>query len=144
MPVITYRGKEIVNELLLLRKYYNWRNGMCVYDNLCLTLSLGHKLLSSYWCFPWKIDIEFVLRTLRNVRNIKVPFFSSCTHFTVFSWAIHAAQWVWCTLCFNLKTFPGWVLVAKKLQVEKCCGHHTLRKLDFSLFRLLQKIYFLL
>ena len=46
---------------------------VCVY-NLCLTLSLHHKFLSSYWPFPKKIDIEFFLWTLRNVRNIKVPF----------------------------------------------------------------------
>ena len=45
-----------------------------MYYNLCLTLSLGYKLLSSYWHFPKKIDIEFLLRTLRNVRSVKVPF----------------------------------------------------------------------
>ena len=67
---------------------------VCVYYNLCLTLSLGYKLLSSYWHFPKKIDIEFLLRTLRNVRNVKVPFFSSCTQCAVFSCAIDAAQLV--------------------------------------------------
>ena len=35
-----------------------------------------------------------MLRTLRNVGNIKVPFFTSCAHFTVFSCAIHATQLV--------------------------------------------------
>ena len=64
--------------------------------NLCLTLSL-----SSHWHFPKKIDIEF--------------FFSSCTQCAVFSCAIDAAQLVWCILCFNLKTFPGWVIFAQKL-----------------------------
>ena len=46
-------------------------------------------------------------------------------HFTVFSCAIHAAQLVRCTLCINPKTFPGWVFIAQKLQVEKCCGHYV-------------------
>ena len=67
---------------------------VCVYYNLCLTLSLGYKLLSSYGHFPKKIDIVFLLRTLRNVRNVKVPFFSSCTQCAVFSCAINAAQLV--------------------------------------------------
>ena len=67
---------------------------VCVY-NLCLTLSLGHKLLYPATCtFLRKIDIELVLQTLCNVRNIKVPFFSSCTQFTVFSCAADAAQLV--------------------------------------------------
>ena len=35
------------------------------------------------------------------------------------------AQLVQCTLSFNLKTFPGWVFNAQKLQVEKCCGHYV-------------------
>ena len=96
-----------------------------MYYNLCLTLSLGLKLSSSYWQFPKKIDIEFLLRTLRNVRNVKVPFFSSCTQCAVFSCAIDAAQLVWCILYFNLKTFPGWVFFAQKLYVEKCCGHYV-------------------
>ena len=42
--------------------------------NLCLTLSSGYKLLSSYWHFPEKIDIEFLLQTLGNVRNVKYLF----------------------------------------------------------------------
>ena len=63
---------------------------VCVY-NLCLKPSLGHKLSSSYWHFAKKIDIEFVLWTLPNVGNIKAPFFSSCTQFTVFSCTIDAA-----------------------------------------------------
>lgn len=47
-------------------------------------------LLSSYWHSPKKIDIEFVLRTLRNVRNIKGTFFQ----FLYISCAIDAAQLV--------------------------------------------------
>ena len=68
---------------------------ICVY-NLCLTLSLGHKVLyPATGTFLRKIiDIESVLWTLCNVRNIKVPFFSCSTHFTVFSFAIDAAQLV--------------------------------------------------
>ena len=89
---------------------------ICVY-NLCLTLSLGHKVLyPATGTFLRKIiDIESVLWTLCNVRNIKVPFFSSSTHFTVFSFAIDAAQLVWCIPYFNLKIFPGSVFSAQKL-----------------------------
>ena len=105
--------KEIFNKVFSSKKTLQLTK-VCVYS-LCLTLSLGPKLLSSYWHFPKKIDIEFVLRTLRNVCNIKVPFFISCTQFTVFSCAIDAAQLVWCILYFNLKTFPGWVFFAQKL-----------------------------
>ena len=76
-----------------------------------------------------------MLWTLRNVLNIKVPFFSSCTHFSVFSCAIHAAQLVRCMLYFYLKIFPGSAFSAQKLQVEKCCRHYTMCMLDFSVIQ---------
>ena len=91
----------------------------------------------------WKIEIEFVLQTLCNVPDIKVPFFSSCTHFTVFSDAIHAAQCKSDVHSFNLKTFPGWVFITQKFQVEKCCGHYTLCMLDFSFIKTVGENLFL-
>ena len=75
---------------------------------MCITFILPYYLAINYYpandAFLGKEKLKFVLQTLRNVRNVKVPFFFSCAHFTVFSCAIHAAQLVQCTLCFNLKT----------------------------------------
>ena len=57
--------KEILNKVLTSKKTWQltWKS-VCTY-NLCLTLSL-----SSYRHFPQKIDIEFLLRTLRNNQSI--------------------------------------------------------------------------
>ena len=47
----------------------------------------------SLWVVPG-FSNYLLLRTLRNVRNVKVPFFRSCTQCAVFSCAINAAQLV--------------------------------------------------
>ena len=99
---------------------------VCEY-NLCLTLSLGHKLLYPATCtFLRKQTLNLCCGHYVMSATLRYLFFSSSTQFTVFSFAIDAAQLVQCILYFNLKIFPGSAFSAQKSSIEKCCGHYTL------------------